>query len=182
MSCRKQVGTRARREEIAVRGRSAVPVAATMLRLFSRSLRQLPLPSAAASALPGLPRAPHLGSRAASSSTAPALAAASVASLHQAAPPSPLLAIAIAHSLSLQPPGLGAIVRRAAGAVLPSITAAFTILPDLLPAMVLTGKKKHHGKNKRYPKKANHGALPCSHVMRKQRWAAQGKVKYNPKR
>ena len=37
----------------------------------------------------------------------------------------------------------------------------------LLPTLLLmTGKSKHHGKNKRPLKPANHGARPCNHVGR----------------
>ena len=37
----------------------------------------------------------------------------------------------------------------------------------LEPALLLTGKRKHHGKNKRAIKKANHGARPCNHTARR---------------
>ena len=151
-----------------------------MLRLLSRSMLRRPLPAGAAAELL---RPSVLGSRAASSSSSAAATAAPHLLLVAAAPlPSPLLAVAAAHGLMLQPPGVGAIMRRVAGALLPPITAAFTIASDLMPAIVLTGKKKHHGKNKRYPKAANHGARPCSHIARKQRAAAAGKFKYNPTR
>jgi len=62
---------------------------------------------------------------------------------------------------------------------LPALTAAWTLLPDLMPSLLLVGKKSHRGKNKRKPKRANHGALPCSHVMRRQRAAAMGRNKAN---
>jgi hypothetical protein len=66
--------------------------------------------------------------------------------------------------------------------VLPALTAAWTLLPSLVPAVVFIGKAKHRGKNKRPPKPANHGSRPCSHVGRRQRAAARGRFKFNPKR
>ena len=71
----------------------------------------------------------------------------------------------------------GAEVQRAAAALLPALTAAWTLLPDLMPTIVQVGKKSHRGKNKRMPKKANHGARPCSHVMRRRRAACIGRIK-----
>ena len=55
---------------------------------------------------------------------------------------------------------------------------AFSLLPELnFPALLLTGKGKYTGKNKRYPKKANHGARPTSHIGRQQRRKADGNFK-----
>ena len=67
----------------------------------------------------------------------------------------------------------------ATAALLPPLLLAWTVLPGLIPSILLIGKKKHHGKNKRMPKKSNHGALPCSHVMRRRRAAALGRNKHN---
>ena len=72
--------------------------------------------------------------------------------------------------------------RETAVALLPALTAAWTLsqgISDLVPSILLVGKKSHRGKNKRMPKKANHGALPCSHVMRRRRAAALGRNKAN---
>ena len=66
-------------------------------------------------------------------------------------------------------------------ALLPALTAAWT-LPGLIPSLLLTGKGKRSGKSKRHPKAANHGARPCNHVGRKQRAAALGNVRFQPKR
>ena len=71
----------------------------------------------------------------------------------------------------------GAAAQRAAAALLPPLTAALTLLPNLMPSIVMVGKKKHRGKNKRMPKAANHGARPCSHVMRRRRAAVIGRIK-----
>lgn len=68
---------------------------------------------------------------------------------------------------------------RHAGAttLLPALAiTAWSVLPDLIPSILLVGKGTHRGKNKRPPKKANHGARPCSHVGRRQRKAAAGKL------
>ena len=71
----------------------------------------------------------------------------------------------------------------AAALVLPPLTAAWALLPSFLnPTIVLTGKGKYKGKNKRHPKPANHNARPCSHIARRQRAAAAGRFKFNPKR
>lgn len=70
-----------------------------------------------------------------------------------------------------------AAAQQAAGALLPALTAAWTLLPDLMPSILNVGKKQHNGKNSRKPKKANHGALPCSHVMRRRRAAAAGRLR-----
>ena len=45
----------------------------------------------------------------------------------------------------------------------------------------MTSKKSHRGKNKRKPKRANHGALPCSQrdAPAGQRAAAMGRNKAN---
>uniref|UniRef100_A0A7S2NGJ0 Uncharacterized protein n=1 Tax=Haptolina brevifila TaxID=156173 RepID=A0A7S2NGJ0_9EUKA len=72
--------------------------------------------------------------------------------------------------------------RSPANLALPAITAAFTLLPNLIPAILLTGKGKSSGKSKRMPKPANHGSRPCNHVGRRQRAAARGRYKYQPKR
>ena len=56
------------------------------------------------------------------------------------------------------------------------------LVPEMMSSLLLTGKSKHAGKNKRWPKKANHGARPCSHVGRRQRAAAKGRYTYQPKR
>ena len=71
----------------------------------------------------------------------------------------------------------GADAQQAAAALLPALTAAWTLVPDLVPSLLHVGKGKHHGKNKRMPKKANHGARPCSHVMRRRRAAVIGRIK-----
>ena len=65
-------------------------------------------------------------------------------------------------------PELGPDGYRAAAALLPPLTAALTLLPNLMPSIVMVGKKKHRGKNKRMPKAANHGARPCNSTGR--RW------------
>ena len=54
---------------------------------------------------------------------------------------------------------------------------AWTLLPDLIPHILLVGKRTSAGKNKRYPSKANHGSRPCSHVGRRQRAAAKGRLR-----
>jgi hypothetical protein len=56
------------------------------------------------------------------------------------------------------------------------------LLAGLIPSLLLTGKRKTSGKSKRFPKPANHGARPCNHVGRRQRAAAIGNVRYQPKR
>ena len=74
----------------------------------------------------------------------------------------------------------------AARMLMPALTAAVTLLPrattDLIPSILLVGKRRTSGKSKRHPKRANHGARPCNHVGRRQRAAAMGSVKYQPKR
>ena len=78
------------------------------------------------------------------------------------------------------PPGPDTLASRAVSALLPPFMTVWTQLPSLIPSIVFVGKKTRHGKNKRVPSKANHGARPCSHVGRRQRAAARGKYKYNP--
>lgn len=78
------------------------------------------------------------------------------------------------------PVGPDTLARRAVAALLPPFMTAWTVLPNLIPSIVLVGKKTRNGKNKRIPSKANHGARPCSHVGRRQRAAARGKYKFNP--
>ena len=70
-----------------------------------------------------------------------------------------------------------------AALLVPPLTAAASLplLRDLMPTIVLTGKGKYKGKNKRHPKPANHNARPCSHIARRQRAAAEGRFKYKPK-
>ncbi|KAL1514835.1 hypothetical protein AB1Y20_003920 [Prymnesium parvum] len=48
-------------------------------------------------------------------------------------------------------------------------TMTWTLADDAaLPALLLmTGKRKSAGKNKRIPKPANHGSRPCNHVGRR---------------
>merc|ERR1712060_143578 len=41
--------------------------------------------------------------------------------------------------------------------------------------LLMTGKSKHHGKNKRKIKPANHGARPCNHTGRHARRPRRGK-------
>ena len=70
------------------------------------------------------------------------------------------------------------VVRSVESTLPPAIAvAAWTLLPSLIPNILLAGKSKWTGKNKRYPNKANHGAKPCSHVGRKQRQAAKGRLR-----
>ena len=62
-----------------------------------------------------------------------------------------------------------------AESLLPPLISAWTLLPSLqslIPSILLVGKSKTSGKNKRPPKAPNHGARPCSHVARRQRAAA----------
>lgn len=69
--------------------------------------------------------------------------------------------------------------------LLPPAIAAWTLLPSLqslMPSILLVGKSKVSGKNKRPAKAPNHGARPCSHVGRRQRAAAKGRFRFNPKR
>lgn len=66
-------------------------------------------------------------------------------------------------------------------ALLPPLTAGLTLVQNLVPSIVLTGKSKHSGKNKRRPNKCNHGARPCSHVMRRRRAAFLGRIKFKNK-
>lgn len=108
-------------------------------------------------------------------------------------PPTPLRALA-ARWLAQASPALSALLPRAPDAaaaraaapsgamwpwqLAPALTAACSLLPELnFPSIVLVGKKKHHGKNKRYPKPANHGARPANHIGRHQRWKARGSYK-----
>ena len=67
--------------------------------------------------------------------------------------------------------------QQAAGSLLPALMAGMTLLADVMPSIVMIGKKKHRGKNKRRPTSANHGARPCSHVMRRRRAAVLGRIK-----
>jgi len=70
----------------------------------------------------------------------------------------------------------------AAPQLLPALVAVSTLLPGIVwDGLLLTGKGKYTGKNKRHPKKCNHGARPCSHIARRQRAAADGRTKYKPK-
>jgi hypothetical protein len=66
--------------------------------------------------------------------------------------------------------------------LLPALSAMATLLPGLMPSLLLTGKSKWSGKNKRHPKAANHGSRPASHIGRRQRAAAKGRYQYQPKR
>ena len=78
----------------------------------------------------------------------------------------------------------GDAARSATRAFLPPFLAAWHMLPraaDLMPSLLLTGRGKWAGKNKRIPKKANHGARPCNHVGRRQRQAAAGKFRFRAK-
>ena len=53
---------------------------------------------------------------------------------------------------------------------------------DLMPSILMTGKRRTSGKSKRHPKPANHGARACNHVGRRQRAAAIGNLKYATKK
>lgn len=74
------------------------------------------------------------------------------------------------------------------GPLLPALAmAAWTMFPrmptaDLLPSILLVGKRRTSGKSKRMPKPANHGARPCNHVGRRQRAKAMGAVKHMSKK
>lgn len=81
-----------------------------------------------------------------------------------------------AHPLSLAPSNL------VLGVALPAAMMMRPLLGGLIPSLLLTGKRKTSGKSKRFPKPANHGARPCNHVGRRQRAAAIGNVRYQPKR
>ena len=81
------------------------------------------------------------------------------------------------HALDDEANSSRSVAQRAAAALLPALTAAWTLLPGLIPSIVFVGKKSHRGKNKRMPKKCNHGARPCSHVMRRRRAAVIGRIK-----
>ena len=80
----------------------------------------------------------------------------------------------------------GSALHNVAIAMLPAFAAAWTLFPaalaDLVPGIVMIGKRRTSGKSKRHPKPANHGARPCNHVGRKQRAAAAGNLKYQPKK
>ena len=65
---------------------------------------------------------------------------------------------------------------------LPAVQFFSLAWTPLMPAILMTGKSKASGKNKRFPKAANHGSRPCSHIGRRQRAAAIGRVKYMPKK
>jgi hypothetical protein len=106
----------------------------------------------------------------------------SLRGLERVSPPAAAAAAAAAFATAAQ----GMLARfspRAPWLLLPPLTAAWALVADdLAPHIVLTGKGKHRGKNKRIPKAANHGARPANHVGRRQRAAAAGRYKYNPKR
>ena len=72
----------------------------------------------------------------------------------------------------------GPVTRHAAPTLLPQLAAVCALPFNLIPTIVQIGKSKYSGKNKRIPKKANHGARPCSHVMRRRRAAVHGRIKH----
>ena len=153
-----------------------------MLRFLSRTLpRELATPQAPLHSL-ALRLSRGSGSAAANSVVQPLSSISALSLPEQQRLSSSVLAAAAVAGLQWRPLDLSGLKNRAMDALLPPLTAAWTLLPELMPSIVLTGKKKHHGKNKRYPKAANHGARPCSHIGRKQRAAAEGRWKYNPKR
>ena len=97
----------------------------------------------------------------------------------------PRLSCVASVQLPVDAPASGAL-RDVATAVLPALAAAWTLFPpvlaDLMPSILMTGKRRTSGKSKRHPKPANHGARACNHVGRRQRAAAIGNLKYATKK